>query len=164
VKKHKITVRSEVLWAGRLLDMGLLRKSVETALRLEGVKIPCDVSVLITDDEGIRRVNKAYRDIDRATDVLSFPMQALTPGRFRPDLHEIDRDTGLLPLGDIVLSVDRVRAQAREYGQAVNREMAYLVIHSVLHLLGYDHLDEADEKKHMRAREEAVLKEVGDII
>ncbi|UOO38751.1 rRNA maturation RNase YbeY [Oscillospiraceae bacterium CM] len=127
---------------------------------MEDVDRPCFVSVLITDDAGIRALNSAYRGKDSATDVLSFPQQVLTPGFFDPVLSEIDRDTGLLPLGDIVLSLDRLKSQARAFGQPLDREMAYLTIHSVLHLLGYDHLDEGEEKRRMRAREEAILEKV----
>jgi probable rRNA maturation factor len=161
LKKHKINVRSDVIAAGRLLDIRLLRTSIREALRLEGVFLPCEISVLITDDAGIRQINSEHRGIDKATDVLSFPLQTLIPGRFAPDMGEVDRDSGLLPLGDMVLSVDRLGAQAKEYGQSINREMAYLAIHSVLHLLGYDHLDEGAEKKRMREREKAILRELG---
>ncbi|NLA86886.1 MAG: rRNA maturation RNase YbeY, partial [Clostridiales bacterium] len=118
-------------------------------------------SVLITDDAGIRELNREYRRKAAPTDVLSFPLQVLSPGDFKPGISEINRDTGCLPLGDIVLSAERIAAQAAEYGQSVNREMAYLAIHSVLHLLGYDHVDEGAEKRRMRGREEAVLKLMG---
>jgi probable rRNA maturation factor len=159
VKKlnHKIAVRSELPAIGRVLDIALLRRCVRTALNEEKADMPCEISVLITDDEGIRRINLEFRGKDAPTDVLSFPMQNLTPGDFCPDLSEINRDTGCMPLGDIVLSFDRIRAQAYEYNQTPDREMVYLAVHSVLHLLGYDHLDEGPEKKRMRAREDAIL-------
>jgi probable rRNA maturation factor len=161
LKRHKIDIRSDLPAVGKYLDIALLRRAVRTALRKEQVDMPCEISVLITDDEIIRKINYEFREKDAATDVLSFPMQNLTPGNFAPDLVELNRDTGRLPLGDIVLSYDHIKAQAFEYGQALNREMAYLVIHSVLHLLGYDHLDEGEEKKRMRAREEAILAALG---
>ena len=158
MKKHKIDVRSTLPFIGKLLDIGLLRRCIRTALDAEGVDMPCEISVLITNDEGIRVINRDFREKDVPTDVLSFPMQVLSPGKFNPDLSEINRDTGCQPLGDIVLSYDRIAEQAEQYDQDINREMAYLAIHSVLHLLGYDHLDEAEEKRAMRAREEAILK------
>jgi probable rRNA maturation factor len=161
MKKHRIDVRSTLPFIGRKLDIALLRRSIRTALNAEGADRPCEISVLITDDEGIRLVNKEFRRKDTPTDVLSFPMLELLPGEFKPDLRDINRDTGCLPLGDIVLSADRIAVQAREYGQSVSREMAYLAIHSVLHLLGYDHMDEGKDKRRMRAREEEILQMVG---
>jgi probable rRNA maturation factor len=119
------------------------------------------VSVLITDDAELRRLNKTYRDVDKPTDVLSFPMLDLKPGRFDPSPADIDNDTGLVPLGDIVLSYDRVLDQARRFGHTPDREAAYLAVHSALHLLGYDHTDEGADKRAMRAREKAILKEMG---
>lgn len=161
MKRHKIYLRRAPSGLGGGLDMRLLRHCIRTALHMEGVDKPCEVSVLITDDAGIRELNKAFREKDVPTDVLSFPMQQLTPGEFKPDRTEFDPETGLLPLGDIVLSADHVAAQAARYGQDLNREMSYLTIHSVLHLLGYDHTDEGEDKRAMRAREEAILREVG---
>ncbi len=161
MKKHKIEIRSDVIAAGKILDMALVRRSVRTALDCEGVDRPCSVSVRITRDEGIREINRAFRQIDRPTDVLSFPLQSLTPGRFEPDMSGLDRDTGLLPLGDIILSLDRVMAQAREYGHSAGTEAVYLIVHSVLHLLGYDHTDEGADKALMRSREESILYCVG---
>ena len=125
--------------------------------------IPCSVDVLLTTDEGIREINQEQRNIDQATDVLSFPMLELTPGT-PPDgtgEDEQDPETGLCPLGDMVISVDRAKAQAAEFGHSVERELAYLAVHSVLHLLGYDHLDEGPQKAQMRAREEAILEGIG---
>lgn len=161
MKKHKIDVRSQFFSVGKYLDIRLLRQSIRTALDLEGVDMPCEISVLITGDDGIRDINRQFRQKDMPTDVLSFPMQVLIPGCFQPDTTEINHDTGCLPLGDIVLSYDRIKEQARLYGQTVNREMAYLTIHSVLHLLGYDHLDEGADKRKMRAREDAILPKAG---
>lgn len=161
MKKHRIDVRSTLPFIGKKLDITLLRRCIRTALHAEGADMPCEISVLITDDAGIRTINKDFRNKDVPTDVLSFPMQTLTPGQFAPDKSEVNRDTGCLPLGDIVLSADRISAQAEEFGQDVNREMAYLAIHSVLHLLGYDHMDEGAEKRRMRAREKAILKIAG---
>lgn len=157
MKKHKVYIRSTLPFIGRKLDIGMLRNCIRTALNAEGVDRLVEVSVLITDDEGMRVINRDFRQKDVPTDVLSFPMQNLTPGNFNPDMSEINHDTGCLPLGDIILSADRLAEQAELYGQSVNREMAYLAIHSVLHLLGYDHVDEGEEKRRMRSREEAIL-------
>ena len=139
---------------------GLVRRAIVTALDAEGMSVPCEVNVLFTDDEGIRQINREMRDVDRPTDVLSFPMFDLTPGEL-PDEMDADPGTGLIPLGDMVISMERVAAQAEEFGHSNRRELCYLVVHSVLHLLGYDHLDEGPQKARMRAREEAILAELG---
>ena len=161
MKKHRIYVRRARPGLGGGLDLSLIRRSIRTALNAQEVNIPCEVSVLITDDAGIREINREFRETDAPTDVLSFPMQVLTPGAFRHDPGELDPESGLLPLGDIVLSADRVADQAARFGHSAARETAYLVVHSVLHLLGYDHLDEGPEKRAMRAREEEIMNEVG---
>ena len=105
---------------------------------------PCEVDVLLTDDAHIHTINREMRQVDRPTDVLSFPEFDLTPGEL-PGPEDADPGTGLVPLGDMVISMEHVAAQAREYGHAKRRELSYLVVHSVLHLLGYDHLDEGPE-------------------
>ena len=134
----------------------LIRKTVRAALDCEGVTLPCEVDVLITDDAGIHAINLEQRGVDAATDVLSFPALELQAGD-KPSEEDADPGTGLVPLGDMVLSHERVAAQAKEYGHAKSRELAYLVTHSVLHLLGYDHMDEGEQKKLMRAHEEMVM-------
>ena len=159
--KHQIIVR----YANRrdknpALTLHLSR-CIRAALDAENVNVPCEINVLVTDDEGIRAINRAMRNIDRATDVLSFPMFQFTPGAFPQDVSEdLDPQTGLLPLGDMAISLERAKAQAAEFGHSAEREVGYLTIHSVLHLLGYDHVDEGPMKKQMRAREEAILAEV----
>ena len=157
---HEILIETEV--DGAEPYAGLLRRVIPAALEAEGVSFPCEVDVLFTDDEGIHAINLEQRGVDRPTDVLSFPMFQLTPGA-PPTLDDVEADpgTGLVPLGDMVLSMERVAAQAREYGHSKRRELSYLVTHSVLHLLGYDHLDEGPQKARMRAREEAILGELG---
>ena len=122
--------------------------------------LPCEISVLLTDDEGIHQTNLEMRGVDRPTDVLSFPMFDLTPGEL-PDKMDADPATGLIPLGDMVISLERTREQAAEFGHSVEREVCYLCVHSVLHLLGYDHLDEGPMKAQMREREEAILGALG---
>ena len=161
MENHKILIHSRIIPIGRLLDIGLLRRSIRTALGAENVDKPCQVSVLITDNREIREINRAFRQVDKPTDVLSFPMLELTPGQFDPAGADYDRQTGRVLLGDIVLSYNRIKEQARRFGQSTDRESSYLVIHSVLHLLGYDHLDEGAQKRRMRAREKAILTEMG---
>lgn len=133
-----------------------IKKCVETALSAEDVTVGCEINILLTDDEGIREINRSMREIDKATDVLSFPMFDLTPGA---ELSGVltDPETGLFPLGDIALSIERARAQAAEYGHGENREIGYLVVHSILHLLGYDHTDDGVQKAQMRAREKTIM-------
>ena len=158
-KRHYIPITADVpgVSEGR---RALIRKVIRTALEAEGVDFPCEVDVLLTDDEGIHQINKDMRDVDRATDVLSFPELELTPGQL-PGPEDADPGTGLVPLGDMAISMDHVAAQAREFGHSDRRELCYLVVHSVLHLLGYDHLDEGPMKARMRQREEAILARLG---
>ena len=159
-KTHHIIITSDF---GETVDKriaALIRKVIRTALAAEGMELPCEVNVLLTDDAGIQAVNRDMRSVDRPTDVLSFPEFELTPGE-HPDAGAADMGTGLIPLGDMVISMEHVAAQAREYGHSSRRELSYLVVHSVLHLLGYDHLDEGPQKRQMRAREEAILAELG---
>ena len=157
--KHNIIISADVPG----VDEGLrsfLKKVIRTALDAEGVDVPCEINVLVTNDTGIHRVNADMRDVDAPTDVLSFPMFDLRPGD-KPSEGDADPATGLVPLGDMCISFERVKAQAMEYGHSNRRELAYLAVHSVLHLLGYDHLDEGEEMARMRAREEAILGELG---
>ena len=154
-KGHMISVTADISGVG-YFTRTLIRRAVTTALTAEGMTLRCEVNVNVTDDAGIHEVNLTMRDVDRPTDVLSFPMFDLTPGEL-PDETDADPATGLIPLGDMCLSMERVKAQAKEFGHSERRELAYLVVHSVLHLLGYDHLDEGEEKARMRAREEAVM-------
>ena len=134
-----------------------VRTAILNTLAQEGINVPCEINVLVTNDRGIRAINNASRNIDKATDVLSFPMFQLEPGNPPLDWSEmIDPETELCPLGDMALSVDHIRSQAKEFGHSIRREAGYLTIHSVLHLLGYDHLDEGKMKAQMRSREEAI--------
>jgi len=159
-KTHAIPVTADVPVANLKEISALIRKVIRTGLAAEGMTLPCEVDVLLTDDEGIHAINLDMREVDRSTDVLSFPEFELTPGEL-PDEEDADPGTGLIPLGDMVISMEHVAAQAAEYGHSRKRELAYLVTHSVLHLLGYDHLDEGPQKKQMRSREEAILAELG---
>ena len=138
----------------------LLRRVIPAALSIEGVTVPWEVDVLLTDDEGIHAINLSQRGVDAPTDVLSFPMFDLKPGD-KPSEADADPGSHLVPLGDMVLNLDRVRSQGEEYGHGLERELSYLAVHSVLHLLGYDHMDDGPMKAQMRRREEAILEELG---
>ena len=157
--EHWVEIDPEVETAPELEEA--LRQAVEGALAAEGVDVPCVVEICLTDDEGIHQINLEQRGSDRPTDVLSFPMFNYRPGQPPADGADADPATGLTPLGDMVISLERARAQAEEYGHPVERELCYLAVHSVLHLLGYDHMDEGEEKAQMRAREEAILGKLG---
>lgn len=156
-----ITIRKEPL---QLLCSGFrrtIRRAFRCALKAEGVSLPCEIDVLITNNAGIHAINRERRGVDRPTDVLSFPMQQLEPGAFNPDDCEIDPDTGRIMLGSMAVSVDKIREQAAEYGHSVEHELAYLTVHSCLHLLGYDHLDEGIQKAQMRGREKEIMQLLG---
>ncbi len=156
--KNNIVISFRTEKGVRRLPLWLhLKKCIEAALEAEHVNAPCEINVLVADNPTIKAINKAYRNIDRETDVLSFPMFRFEPGKLPRDLSQyLDPETGLLPLGDMAISYEKAKAQAEEYGHSVKRELGYLTIHSILHLLGYDHVDEGPMKKQMRAREEAI--------
>ena len=155
--KHEIYVSRERTGLGHNESAALIKKAAAMALEAEGVDVPCVISVMLTDDEGIRTVNREFRNVDRATDVLSFPLNELTPGEFDPEICERDLDTDSVLLGDMMISVPRCEAQGEEFGHGYSREIQYLTVHSVLHLLGYDHVDEGEMKRQMRAREKFIM-------
>ena len=139
----------------------ILDKVADAVLLKEGCPYEAQVNLLITDNEGIRTYNASYRQIDRATDVLSFPnLDFETPADFSHlEEHEadyFDPESGELLLGDIILSADKVKEQAESYGHSELREFAFLIAHSMLHLCGYDHM-EPEEAKVMEAKQEEVL-------
>ena len=155
--KHNIVITGQHHSFSALALRSHIRRCIMAALEEEGVNCACEINVLITDDDGIRAINSAFRQIDKATDVLSFPMFQLTPGVLPESWDEYrDVETDLVPLGDMAISVERAKQQAREFGHSVKREVGYLTIRSILHLLGYDHVDEGEMKRQMRAREEAI--------
>ena len=139
-----------------------LKKVIEFALKEEEVDIPCEVSLLFVDNEEIREINNETRNIDRETDVLSFPMLDYEDKKVFKEMYkgyefsQSDFDGEELVLGDIVLSLEKALEQSKEFNHSFERESAYLVVHSVLHLLGYDHMED-DDKKIMRKREEEIL-------
>ena len=161
MKKTKINLTFDCLTLRQPIVSAIICKCVEAALDAQKIAVPCEINVLVTNDKGIRAINLASRNMDKATDVLSFPMFQLEAGNPPSDWEEYqDPDTGLVPLGDMCVSLERAVAQAAEFGHSVRREVGYLTIHSMLHLLGYDHLDEGPQKKQMRGREEAIASSI----
>ena len=155
--KNRINITFEFFSLKQQFVSGIIRKCIEATLKAEEIPVPCEINVLVTNDQGIRAINAASREIDSATDVLSFPMFELVPGNPQEDWEDyLDPETELCPLGDMCISLQRAEAQAKEFGHSSRREVGYLTIHSMLHLLGYDHLDEGPQKKQMRAREETI--------
>lgn len=153
----KINLTFQCFTIQQPLVAAVIKKCIATTLEAENILVPCEINVLVTDDMGIQAINKAYRDLDKPTDVLSFPMFQLEAGAPPADWSEyIDPETGLCPLGDMAISLERANAQAKEFGHSSRREVGYLTIHSMLHLLGYDHMDHGPEKAQMRGREEAI--------
>jgi len=159
--KHKLSARSS---GGEKPDntyRDLIKQAIINVLQFEKVDIPCAVNVLLTDDKGIRKYNKDFRGHDRATDVLSFPMQLFKKSGWNGcDDFEIDEDTGVLPLGDIIISTERIRKQAGEYKRTYEYETSLMIVHSVLHLLGYAHSEKSDEQL-MHLREKKIMNEMG---
>lgn len=155
--KHKINFVYEEFDLRKFTVKAVIRSAINQTLKAEGVPVSCEINVLVTNSEGIRTINRTARNVDSPTDVLSFPMFQLTPGELPQDWSEyLDPETGMCALGDMCISLERAEAQALEYGHSLRREVGYLTIHSMLHLLGYDHLDEGPQKARMRAREETI--------
>ena len=138
----------------------LMRRVMEQVLEYERCPYEVEVNVVITDNEEIQKVNREYREIDRATDVLSFPMvEYEKPGDFskvEEDEMLFHPETGELMLGDIMISIDKVYAQAAEFGHSVERELGFLTAHSMLHLCGYDHMEE-EERQVMEAKQKEIM-------
>lgn len=144
----------------KLVD--LLKNVIEFALKEEEVDVDCEVSLLFVDNDEIREINNETRGIDRTTDVLSFPMLDYEDKKVFKEMYknyefsQSDFDGEELVLGDVVLSLERALEQSKEFNHSFEREASYLVVHSILHLLGYDHMEE-DDKVIMRKREEEIL-------
>ena len=142
----------------------VIKNVIEAALDYEKCPYEVQVYVLLTDNEEIHQINREHRQIDRPTDVLSFPMLPFeTPADYsvaEDDESCFDLDSGELLLGDIMISAERAAAQAEEYGHSVKREFCFLVAHSMLHLLGYDHMT-PEEAADMEARQAKALEELG---
>ena len=155
--KHKINLVFEQLSLQKFIISNNIKKCIHETLNAEGVNVCCEINVLVTDDAGIQIINRESRQLDKPTDVLSFPMFQLEAGNPPADWSEyLDPATGLVPLGDMCISLERAVTQAKEFGHSTRREIGYLTIHSMLHLLGYDHLDEGEQKRQMRGREEVI--------
>ena len=135
--KHRVTYALKIL----------VRDAIEATLGYEKIKGDCEVSVTFADNEGIRAINREYRNIDAPTDVLSFPL--------------FEEQGGKKQLGDIVLSLEKCAAQAEEFGHSFERECAFLTVHSTLHLLGYDHVNGDEEEQDMRKRQTAIVEKMG---
>lgn len=153
----KVSIQREKRNLGFPQAAGVIKKAIKAALKAENIDCPCLINVMLTDNEGIREINRDQRGIDSATDVLSFPMNELSPGEFDESVCEYDYEQDAVMLGDMVISLERCSAQAGEFGHSFEREVGYLTVHSTLHLLGYDHLDEGEQKKRMRTREKAIM-------
>ena len=132
----------------------LIRRCCHAVLEMENFEGSVEVDVSLVDNAQIREINREHRHIDAVTDVLSFPLG-------ENGHYDINPETGAKMLGDVVLSMERAMEQSEQFGHSLQREVGYLTVHSILHLLGYDHLDEGVEKARMRAREEAILAELG---
>ncbi len=130
----------------------------QAVLDMEECNFDAEISFTFTDNEGIREINREYRDIDRATDVLSFPMLEFEGDEIDA---EFETENGLVVLGDIVISLERAEEQAGELNHSLRRELAFLVAHSMLHLLGYDHVDDVEGERIMIEKQDAVLNELG---
>ena len=148
-------------------ELSLAKKVIEHILQKEGCPFDCEVNLTMTDNDGIQAVNKEFRDMDKPTDVLSFPNCDFdTPGEFSQFRDEdvyfdcFNPENDYFVLGDIMISRDKMLAQAEEYGHGVTREYAFLIAHSVLHLIGYDHMVE-EEAKHMEAKQNEYLNDLG---
>ncbi len=142
----------------------LLQSAADAAQHTENLSLSTAVHILITDDVEIREVNRSQRQIDRATDVLSFPTVTYPPSIYAGQVQELleqeyDPDYDAVYLGDIIISMDHVRTQAQEYGHSLERELCYLLVHGLFHLFGYDHMEKED-KRVMRKMEEKTLAEI----
>ena len=135
------------------INYKLIEKVISEALRYEGVNDNTEVSVTIVDNEEIRKINNKFRNIDRATDVLSFPLIDF-------DNESLPDDGSKIYLGDIIISIESAKEQAKEYGHSIDREIGFLTAHSMLHLLGYDHMV-PEEEKEMFAKQEEILNNLG---
>ncbi|MGX8698710.1 MAG: rRNA maturation RNase YbeY [bacterium] len=136
----------------------LIKNAVNAVLKEEGIDDwNCIVEVTLTDEEIIRTINREERKTNEVTDVLSFPQNDLEPGKFDADACVYDYDEEAILLGDMMLCIPRCEQQAAEYGHSFRREVSYLAVHSALHLLGYDHVDEGPMKARMRAKEEKIM-------
>lgn len=154
-RQNKIKLNDEII--------NILNEIVDYTLKEEKLNVDYEVSIIFIDNEKIKELNNEYRNIDKETDVLSFPMIEYPHGMVYKDIYTNYKfddsfyDEGRLVIGDIAISLEKAKAQSEEYGHSLLREVCYLTVHSILHLLGYDHMEEK-EKNIMREREEEILK------
>ena len=153
--KHRILIAYEIECEKEFCFTDWVRITLAEELATQA----CEVNVLVENNEGIHAINQEMRQMDKPTDVLSFPMFDLIPGEPLAEALS-DPETGLIPLGDMVISLEQAAIQAEEYGHSLEREVAYLTVHSVLHLLGYDHLDEGKQRRQMRQREKEIMEKI----
>ncbi len=132
----------------------LIESAIEASLLVEGFENGAEVNVTFVSDSKIKEINRDFRNINKSTDVLSFPLG-------ENGVYDINPENGLYMLGDVIISIDHAIMQAENFGHSLDREIAYLTVHSIFHLLGYDHIDEAEQKKVMREKEEAALLKIG---
>lgn len=159
---NKINITFDCFTLKKPLIVSVIRRCINETLKAEGITTDCEINVLVTNDQGIHVINKASRGIDRPTDVLSFPMFQLEPGNPPQEWEAyLDFETGMCPLGDMCISLERATAQAKEFGHSTRREVGYLTIHSMLHLLGYDHETGEEDELDMRRRQSAVMERLG---
>ncbi len=138
----------------------LLERTALYCLAEENIEVGCEINILLTDDAAIRDINRQFRDIDKPTDVLSFPMADIANGELIDEGGDFDIDEGLLVIGDIVISIETAIKQAEQYMHSLERELAFLTAHGMFHLLGYDHMESRDEAV-MMAKQEKVLEKLG---
>ena len=138
----------------------VIREAIGAAAKVGEFGENVEVSVMLTDNENIRELNREHRGIDRATDVLSFPLIEFDEDRRAIEDTVDESENGEVMLGDIVISLERAAEQAEEYGHSLLREVGFLTVHSMLHLYGYDHMDE-DEEREMFSLQEKILEEMG---
>lgn len=145
--KIKLMLANKVKYDAQIKK--LIKKCCEAVLIEENIVENIEISVTLTDNERIHALNKEYRNKDSTTDVLSFPM------------NEINPDTGYTVIGDIVINAEKAEEQAKEYGHSTEREIAFLTVHSMLHLLGYDHEENPDGEREMRKKQTLILDKLG---
>ena len=130
-----------------------IKKVVCMCLEAESVKLDSQVSIYFVDNANIQRINKETRDIDKATDVLTFPIAEFNKGKLNETTGDVDMDSGALVLGDIVVSLEKALSQSKEYGHSFEREVLFLITHGIYHILGYDHMTDDDEREMINKQE-----------
>ncbi len=157
--KTAMSIKVNILNQQKVLSLpkewrALVRKACTTAVLCEQFKDDCEINVTFVDDKKIREINNDFRGIDKSTDVLSFPLGDESG-------YEVNPENTLITLGDVIISVEHALKQANLYGHGVDRELAYLTVHSILHILGYDHVNNEQERAIMRYHEEVILEKMG---